>query len=125
MLENAPVCATLPVTDVERATHFYRDVLGLKVADQAMPGGVMFTCGQGTMLVLYQRGPSKADHTVAGFVVNDLAAVMADLRAKGVAFEEYDFPGLKTEHGVATMDNTQSAWFKDPDGNILAINQMK
>lgn len=125
MLSKARVAPTLPVVDLERAKKFYRDILGLKASDKKMAGGdALFECGGGTTLYLYQRPPSKADHTLAEFWVEDLEAEMAGLRSKGVVFEEYDMPGLKTVNGVATMGDVKGAWFKDTEGNILALSQM-
>jgi predicted enzyme related to lactoylglutathione lyase len=126
MLSNAPVTPTLPATDINRAKQFYTEKLGLKEASvpNIPPDSVMFDCGQGTMLFIYQRPPSPAQHTLAGFKVDDLAAEMAELRSRGVVFEEYDFPGLKTVDGIADDGSSKSAWFRDSEGNILALNQM-
>ncbi len=124
MLSNAPVCPTLPVVNMERAKKFYTEVLGLKEAAKSEPGGINFECGKGTMLYIYERStPTLADNTACSFDVADLVAEMADLKSRGVVFEEYDFPGLKTVNGVAEMGGYKAAWFKDPDGNILAIGQ--
>ena len=127
MLTNAPVTPTLPATDIERAKKFYMEKLGLKLSPKQMHGGdnAMFECGKGSMLFIYQRPPSPAQHTLAHFSVDNLEAEMKDLREKGVVFEEYDFPGLKTVNGIATTDDGyKSAWFKDSEGNILALGQM-
>jgi len=123
MLNNAPVTAILPVVDMQRARKFYEDTLGLPVKEELAADHLLYECGEGTALLIYKRGQTKADHTAAGFWVQDLDAEMAELRNKGVVFEEYDFPGLKTANGVATIGNEKSAWFKDPEGNILALTQ--
>lgn len=124
MLSKAPVTPTLPVVDLNRARKFYAETLGLKEIGEDGLGGVFYECGKGTKLYIYQRStPTKADNTACDFEVENLEAEMAELRSKGVVFEEYDMPGLKTENGVATMGNYKSAWFKDPEGNILAIGQ--
>lgn len=125
MLGDKFVATALPVADLDRAASFYEEKLGLKRQSE-FEGGVSFEAGEGTGLFLYQRGPTKADHTVAGFRVDDVEKEVGELRAKGVEFEEYDIPemGIKTENGIATMGDIKSAWFKDLDGNILAINQM-
>ena len=125
MLADYMVAPTLPVVDLERAIKFYEEKLGLKVAQRDPSPGAMLQCGKGTMLYLYQRGASKADHTVAAWNIDDIEAVVKGLRAKGVAFEEYDMPGLKTVNSIATFaPNMKSAWFKDTEGNILAVSQM-
>jgi len=83
---------------------------------------LIYEAGKGSRIVLYQRDrPSGSDATSMGFVVDDVRATVRDLRARGVTFEEYDLPGLKTVDGIATMEGEEAAWFKDPDGNILAI----
>ena len=125
MLSNASVTAVLPALDIERAKKFYTENLGLSLAQEQMQDGVsaLFDCGKGTKLFIYQRPPSHAEHTLANFEVTDLDAEMQELRGRGVVFEEYDFPGLKTENGIATMPGYKSAWFKDSEGNILALGQ--
>jgi catechol 2,3-dioxygenase-like lactoylglutathione lyase family enzyme len=123
MLKNATVAPTIPVTDIKKAKEFYKDKLGLEVLEESEQG-ITFSAGKGTSLYIYERGPSKADHTLAGFRVDDLEAIVVELTKAGIIFEQYDFPGLKTdEKGIATLEKEgeKSAWFKDPDGNILAI----
>jgi predicted enzyme related to lactoylglutathione lyase len=119
------VAPTLPVVDMDRARKFYLETLGLKVM-QADMGGVMLQAGSGTGLYLYQRGATKADHTVAAFNVNNIEAEMSELKAKGIVFEEYDIPqmNIKTVNGLATADGAKIAWFKDTEGNILGVTQM-
>lgn len=124
MLSNAPVTAVLPATDIGRAKKFYSEMLGLTEKDMGMPGdAALYECGSGTSIFIYQRPEAGASHTQASFNVADLEAEMKELREKGVVFEEYDMPGLKTENGVATMEGYKSAWFKDSEGNILSIGQ--
>jgi len=124
MLKNAPVTPILPATDIERAKKFYTEKLGLTVSPSQEPGGIMFEAGMGSKLYIYQRAPVKVEHTQANFEVQDIEAEMAELRGRGVVFEEYDFPGLKTVNGVAEMgDGFKAAWFKDSEGNILALGQ--
>ena len=76
------------------------------------------------MLLVYERPAVKVEHTQAGFWVKDVEAEVKELRGKGVKFEEYDMPGIKTVNDIADFDGVKAAWFKDPDGNILAISQM-
>ena len=122
MLANSRVTAILPAVDLARAKEFYEKKLGLEPIDTPV-AGAMFEGGQGTMLALYPRDtPTKADHTVAGWVVDDIEAVVDALKKRGVVFEQYDMPGMKTdERGIATLGSTKSAWFKDTEGNILSI----
>ncbi len=125
MLMNAPLWAVVPATNLERARKFYTETIGLNVINDQVPGTLLFGCADGTGLVVYEKpGMTPSENTVAGWNVKDLASEMNELRAKGVTFEEYNMPGMKTENGVATFGTAKSAWFKDPDGNIFAINQM-
>lgn len=122
--ETKIIIPDLPVVDLDRARAFYEDKLGFEPA-MTMPGGVSYQIGTSGALFLYQREATKADHTAASFVVDDLDAVMADMREKGIEFEEYDMSdaGIKTVNGVAEMDGDRAAWFKDTEGNILSIMQ--
>jgi predicted enzyme related to lactoylglutathione lyase len=118
MLANSPISPTIPVVDLGRAKRFYETTLGLT------SGIATFECGKGTRIDLYQRGPSKADHTVATFEVSDTEEEVNALRGKGVVFEEYDMPEIKTQNGIATHGPHKAAWFKDSEGNILCIHQL-
>ena len=122
MLTSYPIHPTLPVVDMNRARKFYEEVLGLKLID-AQEWGVRYECGKDTKLLLYPREATKADHTTAGFEVDDLEAVVKTLRDKSVVFEEYDTPNLKTVDGIASIGTVKVAWFKDTEGNIIAITQ--
>ena len=128
MLTNAKVHPTLPVVELERATKFYQEKLGLKVIMEDPSPGALLQAGEGTTLYIYQRAATKADHTVAGFKVKDVEATVKELKAKGVVFEDVDFPGLKMVEGIATMTipagEFKGAWFKDTEGNVLSINNM-
>jgi predicted enzyme related to lactoylglutathione lyase len=125
VLGDKMVSATLPATDLKRAKDFYTKKLGLK-ASMEDPGGFMIEAGKGTGLYIYKRGPTKADQTAASFAVSNIEAEVKELTGKGIKFEEYDMPdmGLKTVNGIATMGKTKGAWFKDSEGNILALTQM-
>ena len=123
MLGDAPVAAVLPAVDLARATAFYTEKLGLKVLMESSEG-TMFGAGSGTMVFIYPYGNTKAEHTVAAFRVTDLKATMDGLKAKGVVFEDYDLPGLKTVDGVAKSDAGSGAWFKDSEGNTIGIIDM-
>ena len=124
MLTNAAIATTIPVVDMDRAKAFYKDKLGLKTTND-VPGGTMLEAGEGQRIYLYQRAPTKADHTIIGFEVNDVETEVKDLRERGIVFEEYNTPDLKTVNAVATIGTWKAAWFKDSEGNILSINEMK
>jgi catechol 2,3-dioxygenase-like lactoylglutathione lyase family enzyme len=127
MLSDSAVMPTIPVTDIQRSIDFYTNKLGLKRdAMEVEKDSALFDAGKGTMLYLYQRPPSITTHTLASFSVEDLEQTMDELIQKGVAFEHYDMPGLKTdEKGIAINEATKAAWFKDPDGNIIGIVEVK
>ena len=124
MLASSPVHPTLPVVDIERAKKFYEEKLGLKVTRTDPSPGAVLQAGDGTNLYLYQRAATKADHTAVSFSVSDVEATVKGLRANGVVFEEIDQPGIKTVDGIATMGDIKGAWFKDTEGNILAVTNM-
>lgn len=126
MLADALVCATLPTTDLERAKRFYGRTLGLPEADFGVEGGVFYKAGGGTMFRVYERPPSTAEHTVAVFLVEDLEHEMSELRGRGASFEEYDLPGLKTENGIYSDEQSgfKGSWIKDPDGNVLGLTEL-
>ena len=123
MLTHAAAMATIPVVDMTRARRFYEQVLGLKPAGPVTPDGLLYECGRGTRLFLFQRQPTKADHTVAAFVVDDIEKAVHDLKRSGLIFEEYDVPGLKTINSIATLASEKAAFFKDSEGNVLAVSQ--
>jgi predicted enzyme related to lactoylglutathione lyase len=127
MLAASPIAPMLPVVDLDRARRFYEDTLGLPlVEDLSGPDTLVFECGQGTLLGVYMRPtPTRADHTEAAFQVDDLENAIRTLGSRGVVFEHYDMPGLKTDRqGIADMNGSRGAWFKDPEGNILGLFQM-
>ena len=122
-MHEAMAHATLPAKDLARARQFYADKLGLEPTSEEM-GSLMYETGKGTGFLLYESqfaGTNQA--TAMGLAVTDFDSAIEDLRARGVTFEDYDMPGLKTENGVATMPGgMKTAWFKDSEGNILALD---
>jgi catechol 2,3-dioxygenase-like lactoylglutathione lyase family enzyme len=126
MLKDKHVGAVLPAADLARARNFYRDKLGLEPENPDADDNLVYRCGSGTSFFVYQTpNAGTAKNTQIGWLVDDLPAAVAELRAKGVVFEDYDFPGLKTEDGIATMpDGSAAAWFLDSEGNILSLNYM-
>ena len=120
----APIHPTLPAVDLERALKFYEGTLGVKVLQKDPSPGAMVEAGEGTTFYIYQRAATKADHTVASFTVEDVEATVKELRGKGVEFLDLDQPGIKTVDGIASFDGVRVAWFKDTEGNILALGNM-
>jgi catechol 2,3-dioxygenase-like lactoylglutathione lyase family enzyme len=125
MLTNKTVVPILPVVDLARARAFYEERLGLRPQpDGITDSGVVYEAGHGTKLEIDQRAErSKAEHTALSFEVEDLEREVLDLERRGVVFEDYDLPGLVTDHHIAKINGTLAAWFKDPDGNILCVHQ--
>ena len=126
MLKDKQVGAVLPAADIARARNFYRDKLGLEPENADAEDNLQYKCGGGSAFLLYQTpNAGTAKNTQIGWMVDDLAGAVAELRANGVVFEEYDFPGLKTEDGIATTpDGSSAAWFLDTEGNILTLVHM-
>jgi predicted enzyme related to lactoylglutathione lyase len=123
MLTDHPIVPYLPATDLERARRFYEEKVGL-VPREAIAGGVVYECGQGSWIFLYVSGGAGTSKASQAFwQVADVEAEVRDLRARGVSFLDYDLPGIRTVDGIATMGNTKGAWFRDSEGNILALIQ--
>jgi catechol 2,3-dioxygenase-like lactoylglutathione lyase family enzyme len=128
MLDKARITAIVPVSDLEAAVEFYEARLGLRLDERRddLPTNreAELSGGSGNLLLYESVGAGKSRHTVAAFRVDDLDAVVAGLRNRGVVFEEYDLPDLKTVDGIASVGDVRGAWCKDPDGNILAIESV-
>jgi predicted enzyme related to lactoylglutathione lyase len=123
MLKAAPIRPYLPVSDVARARRFYEEIVGL-VPKEEYAGGVIYECG-GSEVFLYptkNAGTSRASQ--AYWSVDDVEAEVAELKARGVVFEEFDLPGFKTINGISTAGGAKTAWFKDTEGNTLAVSQL-
>ena len=123
MLKQVRAAAMLPAQDLERAKAFYRDKVGLTHTQERDPmGGLLFELSDGTGFAVFQStGKPSGTHTQMALEVPDLDAAVKDLRARGLKFEEYDSPGLKTIDGIADIAGTKVAWFKDSEGNLVAI----
>lgn len=124
MLQKFPMYAYIPANDVVRARKFYEDKLGFEAGEE-LENGVVYHFSDHTGCFLYDAKPSAGTSTAsqAFWTVDDLEKEMAELRAKGVKFEEYDEPGVKTVNGIATGGGAKAAWFKDSEGNIMAVVQ--
>jgi catechol 2,3-dioxygenase-like lactoylglutathione lyase family enzyme len=123
MLQKSPMYAYIPAADLARARKFYEEKLGFKPARE-IAGGVIYEFGDHTACFMYptsNAGTSKASQ--AFWQVENVESEVAELKARGVSFEEYDMPNLKTQGGIATAAGAKAAWFKDSEGNILAIIQ--
>jgi catechol 2,3-dioxygenase-like lactoylglutathione lyase family enzyme len=123
MLASASTHTMIAVSDLGRADEFYRATLGLTVADAPPGGAIRYETGGDTWFLVYESSfAGTAKSTCMRFEVDDLDRVVKELRERGIVFEEYDLPGLKTVDGIAHHESgARGAWFKDPDGNILSI----
>jgi catechol 2,3-dioxygenase-like lactoylglutathione lyase family enzyme len=124
MLSHYEIHSTIPAHDLGRARRFYAEKLGLTPTRET-PGGLIYEHGDAWFLLYPSQGAGTAQHTVAGWQVDDIEAEVAELKSRGVVFEEYDLPSLKTVNGIATTGPNRAAWFKDSEGNILGLVQME
>jgi predicted enzyme related to lactoylglutathione lyase len=123
MLQTFPMYAYIPVANVARARQFYEQTLGF-TPGREVAGGVIYEFGERTACFLYpspNAGTSKASQ--AYWHVDDVEREVAELKARGVQLEQYDMPGIETIDGIATAGGAKTAWFKDTEGNILAVVQ--
>ena len=123
MLSNASVTTMLPVKDMKRARAFYEGRLGLKPGGLNADGKFVYKVGGSTLALFPKPEGTKAEHTAISFLVADIAASIKELKRAGVVFEDYDFPGLKTENHVCVLGAEKAAWFKDTEGNYLCLHE--
>ena len=121
MLGNADVTATVAVTDIDRAKRFYEGKLGLRLLRGPQPGLLVYQAGKSSLIVYSSEFAGTNRATAATWIVRDVEGTVRELKARGVAFEHYAFPGVSLHGDVHEMGDSKAAWFKDPDGNILAI----
>jgi catechol 2,3-dioxygenase-like lactoylglutathione lyase family enzyme len=131
MLEHSRVAARLPAQDLERARAFYYQKLGLEPSEERT-GGLLYRCGGCEFALFESEGAPSGSHTQMAWQVDDIAKTVVQLRSRGVLFEEYDLTGLSTADGIAQVAGNypskggvgeRAAWFKDSEGNLLAIGQ--
>ena len=130
MLEESEVATRLPARDLNRARKFYSEKLGLDPIEER-PGGLRYRSNNSYFVLFESAGEASRTHTQMGWEVADIESIVAALKARGVIFEEYDLPGLKTANGMAEIAGNypskgageKGAWFKDSEGNLLGIGQ--
>lgn len=124
-MANNRISAVLCSTNLEASKEFYERKVGLTLSPETIKNHLVFECGDGTTLLVYGRSaPNLADHTQVRFWSQDIASDVRDLASRGVTFDELDMGAIKTIDHVATVPGIgKSAWFKDPDGNTLALYQ--
>ncbi|MCS0604077.1 VOC family protein [Streptomyces sp. LP11] len=130
-LSRARVATRLPAQDLDRARRFYADKLGLEPVDER-PGGLLYRCGGVEFVLFRSTGASPGTFTQMAFEVTDIEATVAELRRRGVVFEEVDAPGLRTRDGIAEVEGNypskgatgeRGAWFRDSEGNLLGVGE--
>jgi catechol 2,3-dioxygenase-like lactoylglutathione lyase family enzyme len=130
-LTDGRVATRLPAQDLERARRFYSEKLGLEPVEER-PGGLLYRCGDSEFALFASAGASSGDHTQMGWEVADIDATARELRDRGVVFEEYELPGIRTVDGIAEVDGNypskggigeRAVWFRDSEGNLLGIGQ--
>lgn len=121
MFENAPATAMIPAKDPDRARQWYEAKLGIK--GEVSDYGVNLKLNGVDAYIYPTQFAGTAQHTILTFTTKDLLADMAEMRKRGVTFEEYDLPDLKTENGIASWGEVKNAWCKDSEGNILGFVQ--
>jgi catechol 2,3-dioxygenase-like lactoylglutathione lyase family enzyme len=123
LLQDATFICPVPVMDLQRARAFYEGPLGLPYLATSEAGVLIGLPGDGRLLLYRSAGGDPPSHTIAGWEVERLEPVIEGLKAAGVVFEDYDLPGLKTENHIAWIGPERAAWFRDSEGNILAISE--
>ena len=131
VLARSDTAARLPAQDLDRARRWYADKLGLHPTEER-PGGLRYRCGSTHFSLFASTGRPSGEHTQLGWTVDDIDAAVAELRERGVVFEEYRIPGLTTVDGIAEVAGNypsdggvgeRAAWFRDSEGNLLGIGQ--
>ena len=123
MLSRLEIHATLPVQDINRAKKFYADKLDLRPQSET-PAGLVYQCKDSWFILFPSTGSSSGTFTQLGWSTDNIEAEVAELKARGLEFIDYDFPNFKTVNSIAVTGDTKAAWFKDSEGNLLGIVQL-
>ena len=132
MLQDGQVATRVPVRDLGRARAFYSEKLGLEPTEER-PGGLLYQCASGEFALFESAGAASGTHTQMGWYVDDIEATVAELKRRGVVFEEVDMPGMQTVDGIVEVPGNypskggkgeRAAWFKDLDGNLFGVGQV-
>ena len=130
-LRDASVAVRLPAQSLDRARRFYAECLGLEPAE-AREGGLRYECGGDSFVLFKSAGRPSGDHTQMGFYVPDIASAVAELRGRGLVFDEVELPGLPVTDGIVDIPGhypssgaigERAIWFHDSEGNLLGIGQ--
>jgi len=124
MLTEATITTMLPVTDSERAGHFYADSLGLKQTGKGEDGTLYFAAGAGSIGLRPMPDGAQSENTALSFEVGDLPTEVKTLEDRGVRFQDFEMEGLKTVDHIAQLGNERAAWFNDSEGNVLCLHEV-
>lgn len=131
MLQNARIATRIPVRDLEKARAWYAEKLGIEPAEER-PGGLLYKFSNGEFALFESTGAASGTHTQMAWDVDDIEATVAELKRRGVEFEEYEMPGMKIENGIVEVQGNypskggrgeRGVWFRDLDGNLFGIGQ--
>jgi catechol 2,3-dioxygenase-like lactoylglutathione lyase family enzyme len=122
LLGDAVVHTTLPAVDIERAKRFFREKLGL-IPTSETESTAIYEAREGQVALFLSAGKPSGDHTQVSWNIDDIEATVGELRARGVVFDEYDYPDFKTDDGIATFGLNRFAWFRDSEGNVHSVVQ--
>jgi catechol 2,3-dioxygenase-like lactoylglutathione lyase family enzyme len=122
-MNTSQVTCILPVKDMARARRFYEGQLRLAPLGARPDGKFVYRCGGAEIALFPKAEGTRAEHTALSFKVADIGAAIRDLESRGVAFADYDLPGLKTVAHVCVLGSEKAAWFQDPEGNILCLHE--
>jgi len=125
VLNDSKVEANIPASDLARARSFYAEKLGLTPTEEFGGEALAYRTDGGTAFNIYRTEyAGQAGHTIAQWHVTDIESEVHDLKAKGIAFEVYDLPGVKWDGEIASIEGMgKAAWFKDSEGNTMCIDQ--
>lgn len=129
-LSEAHVATRLPAQDLDRARRFYADKLGLQPSE-VRPGGLLYRCSGGEFALFESTGSSPGTFTQLAFQVDDLDATVAELKSRGLEFEQFDMPELRTVNGIVEVPGNypskgtgeRAVWFRDSEGNLIGMGQ--
>jgi len=129
-LGPARIAGRIPAQDLDRARHWYSEKLGLEPVEER-PGGLLYKGESGEFALYASAGAADGSFTQLAFEVDDLLSAVAEMRERGVVFEQVEIPGLETEDGIATVEGNypskgsaeRAAWFRDSEGNLLGIGE--
>ena len=130
-LKDGRAATRLPAQDLDRARRFYSEKLGLEPSEER-DGGLLYEGASGVFALFESAGASTGAFTQMGWDVDDIESTVAELKERGVVFEEVDLPGLKTIDGIAEVSGNypskggkgeRAAWFRDSEGNMLGIGE--